>query len=56
MVPQDASATCDDGAQGWQFTAGPNTKIRLCGKICDTIHADTSGRVDVVLGCPAVVL
>ncbi len=51
LVPQDKTAACDAGANGWQYTSG-NTKIRLCGAICDTLRGDTGGRVDVVLGCP----
>lgn len=51
LVPQDTTAGCDTGANGWQYIDG-NTKIRLCGAICETVRADAGGRVDVVLGCP----
>jgi hypothetical protein len=54
IVPQDTAHPCDSGADGWQYSAD-NTKIRLCGAICDTVRADSGGRVDVALGCPVVV-
>jgi hypothetical protein len=56
VVPQDASKACDTGAEGWQFTDGPTPRIRLCGRACESVRGDTGGRVDVVLGCPVVVL
>jgi hypothetical protein len=51
VVPQDAHAGCDGGADGWQY-ADEQTKIRLCGPACDAVRADPDGRLDVVLGCP----
>jgi Mg-chelatase subunit ChlD len=47
---------CEGGANGWQFakdTAGTEDRSRvvLCGAACDTVKADPSTRVDVVLGC-----
>lgn len=51
IVPQDNTAGCEAGANGWQYIEN-NTKIRLCGAICDTVRTDAGGRVDVVLGCP----
>jgi hypothetical protein len=53
LVRQDAAKPCNSGANGWQYT-DQNTKIRLCGKVCDTIKADDGAQVDVVLGCPSV--
>ncbi len=54
LLLQDSGKPCDSGANGWQYSAN-STKIRLCGAICKTVHDDAGGRVDVVLGCPAVV-
>jgi hypothetical protein len=51
VLPQDAHAPCDMGANGWQYADG-NQKIKLCGQTCDIVRADASARVDVVLGCP----
>ncbi len=51
VVPQDARAACDAGAQGWQYSPDGG-RIELCGTICDTVRGDQGGRVDVVLGCP----
>jgi hypothetical protein len=53
VVKQDPSMPCDAGAQGWQYIDG-NTKIQLCGSICDTVRADAGAKVDVVLGCVSV--
>jgi hypothetical protein len=54
IVAQDTAQPCDSGANGWQYSAD-NTKIRLCGAICDTVRADPGARVDVALGCPVVI-
>jgi hypothetical protein len=54
IVAQDTAQACDSGANGWQYSAD-NTKIRLCGGICDTVRADPGARVDVALGCPVVI-
>ncbi len=51
LLLQDSAHPCDGGANGWQYTPD-NTKIRLCGSICDTVRSDAGARVDVVLGCP----
>lgn len=51
IVLQDAATACDGGADGWQVA--PDAKsIHLCGPICDTVRADPTARVDIVLGCP----
>jgi hypothetical protein len=51
VLPQDAHAACDMGANGWQY-ADNNQKIKLCGQTCDSVRFDAAARVDVVLGCP----
>lgn len=53
VVRQDDQTPCEGGADGWRYTNG-NTKIQLCGAICDTVRGDDGARVDVVLGCPVV--
>jgi hypothetical protein len=53
-IPQDKSSACQEGAQGWQYSSD-NTKILLCGSICDEVKIDETGRVDIVLGCTTVV-
>ncbi len=50
IIPQDASAACDYGANGWQFVGG-NTRIRICGPLCDAIQADPAARVEIQQGC-----
>ena len=49
-VLQDPNRDCTAGAQGWQYAQG-NTKIVLCGSICDEIKADAKAKVEIVLGC-----
>lgn len=53
-IPQDKSGPCQGGAQGWQYSSD-NTKILLCGNICDEVRTDATARIDIVLGCTTVV-
>jgi hypothetical protein len=53
-IPQDKNSPCQAGAQGWQYSSD-NTRILLCGSICDEVRNDVSGRIDIVLGCTTVV-
>ncbi len=53
-VPQDTSSPCQAGAQGWQYSSD-NTRILLCGGICDEVKNDATARIDIVLGCTTVV-
>jgi hypothetical protein len=53
VIPQDYSAPCDGGANGWQFDA-TQPLIRLCGKSCSAVRGDRGGRIEVVLGCPVL--
>ncbi len=54
-VLKDDTEACDDGAQGWQYSAD-KTKIVLCGDICDDVKKDSGGEVSIVLGCPTEVV
>jgi hypothetical protein len=47
---RDDTKPCDAGADGWQYIDN-NTKIRLCGGLCDQVHADNSAKVIVSVGC-----
>jgi hypothetical protein len=53
-IPQDKSSPCQAGAQGWQYSSD-NTRVLLCGSICDEVRNDAAGRIDIVLGCTTVV-
>jgi Mg-chelatase subunit ChlD len=53
VVRQDLRTACNAGANGWQY-ADANSKIRLCGDICNAVRSDTGAKVDVVLGCPSI--
>jgi hypothetical protein len=53
-IPQDKSGPCEGGAQGWQYSSD-NTKILLCGNICDEVRNDATAKIDIVLGCTTVV-
>jgi hypothetical protein len=52
---------CDAGADGWQFARnadGSNdlSRVVICGAACQQIRADTAVRVDVILGCPTLMV
>jgi hypothetical protein len=49
-VLKDDSKPCDNGANGWQYSAD-GTKIKLCGGICAQVKADPKGAVSIALGC-----
>jgi len=58
-IEQDESATCDEGAQGWQFVRNPDgsrnlNKVVLCGKYCSLVENNPSIQVDVILGCETI--
>jgi len=60
-LPRDDTASCDGGANGWQFAKSPDgsidrSKIVLCGSACGRVDADASARVDVLVGCETIVL
>ncbi|MGZ6095367.1 MAG: vWA domain-containing protein [Polyangiales bacterium] len=43
--------TCASGA-GWRYDdASKPTKIILCPKTCDEVHADPKAQIDILLGC-----
>ncbi|HVU02396.1 MAG TPA: vWA domain-containing protein [Polyangiaceae bacterium] len=51
-----ADGPCEGGANGWQFAkdaAGNDDhgRVVLCGQACETVKADPSTVVDVILGC-----
>jgi len=50
IIPQDTSAACDNGAQGWQPIDGG--RIRLCGAYCELVKADPDIQLEFVIGCP----
>jgi hypothetical protein len=54
-ILRDDSADCDDGANGWQYSAD-FTKINLCGDACDDVKERDGGLVSIVLGCPTLVV
>ena len=52
---------CDGGADGWQFAKkadGSNdlSRVVICGTACQQVRADTAARVDVILGCPTLMV
>lgn len=60
-IARDDTASCDSGANGWQFAHAPDggvdrSKIVLCGAACDRVDADAAARVDVLVGCETIVL
>lgn len=55
VVRRDAGMPCEAGANGWQYADG-NAKIRLCGDVCNTVRSDGGAKIDMVLGCPSLLL
>jgi len=53
-IPQDNTAPCDQGADGWQYVDS-DTKIVLCGATCAKVKSDPSARIDIVLGCGTII-
>lgn len=53
-IAQDVSASCDAGANGWQYSAD-HRQILLCGDACSHVRAQT-GALSIVLGCPTEVV
>jgi hypothetical protein len=52
-------APCDGGANGWQFAKHADgtddlSRVVLCGAACDTVKADPTTVVDVILGCQSL--
>jgi hypothetical protein len=52
-------ASCSKTKLGWYYDADPKadqtpTKISLCPKTCDTVHAETEVTIDIRLGCATV--
>ncbi len=54
-IPQDTGCVSPDSA-GWEYTDDSNTKIQLCGGLCDQVKKDPSGSVSIILGCMTVVI
>ena len=54
LVKKDDRKPCES-SNGWRYI-DDNTKIQLCGAVCEGVRSDSGARVDVVLGCPVVVL
>ena len=48
LVRQDLSAPCDEGAEGWQ-PSYDLTAIRVCGAMCNSLQADPSSRIELVI-------
>ncbi len=50
-------ANCPASGDGWYYNNPANpTQIILCGSTCSRIEGDTTGEVDVTLGCSTVIL
>lgn len=51
------SAPGDCGVKGGWYYDDPNapTKIVMCPTTCDTLKADTTGKIDVLFGCETVI-
>lgn len=52
---RDDTKPCDMGAEGWPYVDN-ETKIRICGMVCNQVRADPAAKVIVSLGCPPRVI
>ena len=51
-----SAAQCPASGDGWYYdNNNAPTQIVLCGSTCTTVSADTSGEVDITLGCDTVI-
>ncbi|MCL2825766.1 MAG: VWA domain-containing protein [Polyangiaceae bacterium] len=56
IVPQDYNTECSDPKnQGWQYAPGDQSKIVLCGELCEKVKNDNKAIVAVTLDCPTIV-
>lgn len=57
LIPQVASLKSCGAAGGWYYVppAAPK-KIVMCPSTCKALKADTSGKVDIVLGCKTIAM
>jgi uncharacterized protein YegL len=52
---KNSLADCPAGGDGWYYdNPSAPTLINLCPATCDKVKADTSGTVDVLLGCKTI--
>lgn len=49
-LSRDDTLPCDQGADGWQYIEN-DTRIRVCGPVCEQIRTDANPEVVVSLGC-----
>jgi len=54
VVPQDTSADCYGGANGWQYSSD-GTKILLCGTACAAAKSDPGAVISVQFGCKTII-
>jgi hypothetical protein len=55
-LPQVANADACQGMPGWYYdNPATPTRIILCQSTCDTVTADATAKLDILLGCATVV-
>jgi hypothetical protein len=54
-VEVDGVRIARDSSQGWQYGPG-NTTVVLNGAVCDRLKAGTAKNVQIIFGCPGVVI
>jgi hypothetical protein len=54
IIPQDNTAPCDGGANGWQWEVEGEI-IRLCGTACESLKSTPDATVTITVGCATVV-
>lgn len=57
FVGTDDGAMCPPGADGWYYDDPLNpTQIILCPSTCSRVDSDTTGSVDIALGCETLII
>jgi hypothetical protein len=54
-VTVDGERVPESGTDGWSYTSAQNTAIQLNGSWCERLKT-RAGQVDIVLGCPGIVV
>jgi len=54
IIPQDNTAPCDGGANGWQWEVEGEV-IRLCGPVCENLKSTPEATVTITVGCATVI-
>ncbi len=55
-VTVDGERAPESASDGWSYTSDQHTAIQLNGSWCDRVKARQQAQVDIVLGCPGIIV